>query len=258
MKNSRISIWKLFFYFIIYSFLGYIIETIYGIITMGVFQSRQSFLYGPFCGIYGIAAVFIIFFSKYFNKNTFTLFLGGCLIGSATEYIISFLLEVFLDTNWWNYSNYFLNINGRICLLYTAFWGALTVFLIRYLNPLIEKICKKIFQKIPYRIIKRIILIIIIFITFDCFLTCYAQDVFITKVVIENNIETKDIKRRKEYYKKLQTNSYLKKFNEKFFNDTKMIKTFPNIKIKDKDNNIVYIDSFLQDIEPYYIKLFEK
>ena len=48
LKIFGISIWKLCTYFIIYSFLGYIIETIYGIITTGLWECRQSFLYGPF------------------------------------------------------------------------------------------------------------------------------------------------------------------------------------------------------------------
>lgn len=47
-KTLGISIWKIFAYFILYSFLGYIIETIFGIITTGLWQCRQSFLYGPF------------------------------------------------------------------------------------------------------------------------------------------------------------------------------------------------------------------
>lgn len=43
-----LSIWRILAYFIIYSIVGYIIETIFGIITKGVWESRQSFLYGPF------------------------------------------------------------------------------------------------------------------------------------------------------------------------------------------------------------------
>lgn len=43
-----ISIWKLMAYFILYSILGYIVETLFGIITKGVWECRQSFLYGPF------------------------------------------------------------------------------------------------------------------------------------------------------------------------------------------------------------------
>ncbi len=46
-----ISIWKLLVYFIIYSIIGYIIETLFGIATKGVWESRQSFLYGPFLRI---------------------------------------------------------------------------------------------------------------------------------------------------------------------------------------------------------------
>ena len=48
-----LSIWRILAYFIIYSIVGYIIETIFGIITKGRWESRQSFLYGPFCAIYG-------------------------------------------------------------------------------------------------------------------------------------------------------------------------------------------------------------
>ena len=48
LKILGISIWKIFAYFILYSFLGYIIETIFGIATTGLWQCRQSFLYGPF------------------------------------------------------------------------------------------------------------------------------------------------------------------------------------------------------------------
>ncbi|MCI8471259.1 MAG: hypothetical protein HFJ35_07410 [Clostridia bacterium] len=46
--KEKINIWKIFIYFILYSFLGYLIETIYGIITTGLWECRQSFLYGPF------------------------------------------------------------------------------------------------------------------------------------------------------------------------------------------------------------------
>ena len=43
-----VSIWRIFAYFIIYSVIGYIIETLFGMVTKGVWESRQSFLYGPF------------------------------------------------------------------------------------------------------------------------------------------------------------------------------------------------------------------
>ena len=52
-----ISIWELLAYFIIYSVAGYIIETLFALVRYGVLESRQSFLYGPFCSIYGVGAI---------------------------------------------------------------------------------------------------------------------------------------------------------------------------------------------------------
>lgn len=117
------SFWRLATYFIIYSFIGYVLETIFGIITKGVWECRQSFLYGPFLGIYGVGALCIILFSKYFDKNNFTLFIGGYIIGSATEYMISFLTETFIHTQWWDYSNYILNLNRKNMLIVFYFLG---------------------------------------------------------------------------------------------------------------------------------------
>ena len=57
---NGISLGRLFDYFFIYSIVGFIIETLYGLITKGVLESRQSFLYGPFCSIYGVGAVIMI------------------------------------------------------------------------------------------------------------------------------------------------------------------------------------------------------
>ncbi len=65
----------------------------------------------------------IIVSSHYFNQNHFTLFFSGYLIGSITEYLTSFLVELVLHTKWWDYSNNILNLNGRVCLLYSVFLG---------------------------------------------------------------------------------------------------------------------------------------
>ena len=54
------SIWRILAYFIIYSFVGFLIETIFALVFYNVLESRQSFLYGPFCGIYGIGAVIMM------------------------------------------------------------------------------------------------------------------------------------------------------------------------------------------------------
>ena len=83
------SLWEISQYFIVYSILGYILETIYGLLTKGVIESRQSVLYGPFCCIYGLGAIFLICIPKSAKKNNWTLFIAGFIIGSLVEYIIS-------------------------------------------------------------------------------------------------------------------------------------------------------------------------
>ena len=258
IKILDISIWRIFVYFILYSIAGFAIETIYGIITMGIWQSRQSFLYGPFCGIYGLGAVLIILFSKYFNKNNFTLFVGGCLLGMTVEYLTSFFVEVMLHTRWWDYSARMLNLNGRICLLYTAFWGVLTIFLIKRFNPFVDRLVNKIKNRMLDKTLKIFLIVTILFIFLDCLITCYAQDKFLTRMIVENNIEVNDINKRYVDYEKLKSNPIITGVIEKLWNNEKMIKTFPNIKVEDKNNNVIYIDSLLPDIQPYYLKIFDK
>lgn len=62
------SIIRLLAYFVIFSILGLIIETLYGLVTKGVIESRKSFLYGPFCAIYGVGAVVMILGLQKFKK----------------------------------------------------------------------------------------------------------------------------------------------------------------------------------------------
>lgn len=122
-RTERVGIWRILAYFIIYSFVGYVVETLFALINYNVLESRKSFLYGPFCGIYGVGAVVLILSLKYFNKNNYTLFFGGCLVGSIIEYIMSFFGEVLFNARWWDYSNEKFNIQGRICLKHTCYWG---------------------------------------------------------------------------------------------------------------------------------------
>ena len=258
IKIMNISIWKIFTYFILYSIVGFILETVFSIITTGLWESRRSFLYGPFCGIYGVGAILIIIFSKYFNKNNFYLFIGGYIIGTVTEYSISFLVETILKTQWWDYSGRLLNINGRVCLLYSLFWGILTVFLIRKFNPLFDNLIEKIKNRYAIKTLKTIIAIITLFLIFDVFVTCYAQNKFITRIIVENNINVKDYEKRLKNYNKTNENKFISYLTNTFWNNEKMIKTFPNIKIEDANKRIIYINSLFPEIQPYYKKIFNK
>ena len=115
------SIWRLLAYFILYSVAGFLIETIFGLLTKGVLESRKSFLYGPFCAIYGVGAVIMIVALQKFRKNNFSLFVGGFVVGSIVEYLVSLIGEYLLHVKWWDYSSMPFNIDGRICVFFSLF-----------------------------------------------------------------------------------------------------------------------------------------
>ena len=74
--NFDYTVWQILQYFIIYSFIGCIIETIFGLLTKGVVESRQSILYGPFCCIYGLGALCLLCIPPKAKKNSFSILLS--------------------------------------------------------------------------------------------------------------------------------------------------------------------------------------
>ena len=264
IKNKKtftimgISIWRILAYFIIYSVLGYIIETLYGIITKGVWESRQSFLYGPFCGIYGLGAVIMIIFLHKYQKKYNALFIGGFIVGSITEYIVSLFGEMVLGVKWWDYSGMPLNLNGRICVYFSIFWGFLGMYLIASLNPKIDRLINWIKSKFKsLKALKGITITIIILLLLDCIATGFAINFFLIRMIAKNDINVENKEQVMQEYNTIYGNEKLSDFIYTFWGDKKMIKTFPNLKTTDKDGNIIYMDSLL-DIQPYYMQIYDK
>lgn len=252
-----ITIWRIFAYFILYSVAGYLIETLFGIFTKGVWESRQSFLYGPFCAIYGVGAVVMIVFLHRFGKKYNALFIGGFIIGSITEYLVSLIGEMILGVKWWDYSGMPLNIGGRICVYFSIFWGFLGIYLIASINPKVDRLIEWIKRKFSLKTLKVVTLTTIIVLLIDCIATGFAISFFLIRMIVNHNIPVANQEQVIEQYDKIYNNKPLADFINQFWNDKKMIRTFPNLKVQDKDGNLVYIDGLL-DIQPYYLKVHEK
>lgn len=258
-KILGISIWRLLAYFIIYSFIGFVIETLFALFMYNVLESRQSFLYGPFCGIYGVGAVIMIMFlNKYFNKNNHILFLGGFIVGSVVEYLISLIGELMLNVRWWDYSNRFLNINGRICLLYSIFWGLLAIYLMRVINPRVDKLINWLKTKININVAKTLTLITIILLFIDCVASGFAISFCLIRKSVENNLNIANKEQTIEAYNKIYGNEKLKEFIYKYWNDEKMVLTYPNLTLKLEDGKIMYVKDLTPEIKPYYHKFNER
>ena len=124
--------------FIIYSFAGWLLESVYKTILQRKLVN-SGFLNGPFCPIYGIGALIMILVLGEFKNNIILLFVMAFIILSIWEYIVGFLLEKIFKTKYWDYSKLKFNINGRVCLKNSIYWGMLGVIFIDLINPFINK-----------------------------------------------------------------------------------------------------------------------
>lgn len=249
------SFWRILAYFIIYSVIGFFLETLFGLATKGVIESRKSFLYGPFCGVYGLGAVVMIITLSHFKKSNARLFLGGLIVGSIVEYAVSFFGELLFSVKWWDYSSEPLNINGRICVYYSVIWGVLAIFLLSIVNPRIDKFIDFIKKKIPGKYLKTVEMTILSLIVIDFIISVYAMVAFYARTVVERDIDVDNRGIINVVYEVIYSNEEISKLTKKLFSDEKMMRTFPNLKMQDKNGEIIYFDSLYPDVQTYYFKL---
>ena len=129
------SIEKYFFFFLLYSMLGWVYETALCSVRQRSFVNR-GFLNGPYCPIYGVGAVLFLYLLGG-EKNALLIFVFGSVIATAVEYFTSFVMEKTFGARWWDYSAFKLNLNGRVCLGASAVFGAFAVVLIKILHPFV-------------------------------------------------------------------------------------------------------------------------
>jgi len=132
--------YKLLLVCFIGSFAGVVVELLWCLLRNGYLESRAGLVYGPFNLLYGAGAVALTCCLYQFrNKGSWISFLGGMLVGSVVEYACSWGQEMLFGSRSWDYSSVPFNLNGRICLLYSIFWGFLGVWWIKDLYPRMAK-----------------------------------------------------------------------------------------------------------------------
>lgn len=193
---------------------------------------------------------------KYSKKYNF-LFIGGFLAGSVIEYLVSLFGEMILHVKWWDYSDMPLNINGRICVFFSFFWGFLSIYLVASLNPKIDKFINFIKSKINIKVLKTLTISVIIFLFIDFIISIISMNLFLIRMIAENDLNVPNKEIIMEQYEKVHSNEKLTKFIDKYWGNRKMIRTFPNKKVQDVNGNIIFMNSLLKDIQPYYLKIHE-
>ena len=94
---------ELLWLFLLYSFFGWALETAAGTIRQKRFVNR-GFTTGPFCTVYGVAAVLMTTVLQELRASFLFLFLGCMVLGTAVEWFAGKILERLNQKKWWDYS----------------------------------------------------------------------------------------------------------------------------------------------------------
>jgi len=171
----KLDFFNLFWIFVVGCVLGLIVEIAWHMIVVypGVYQDRAGLMYGPFSPIYGFGCVLMtIAVNRFRNANIIVIFVVCTIIGGAFEYFVSWWMEVSFGATAWDYSDKFLNINGRTCLSFASMFGFLGLAWIKLLLPILLKLINKIPWKARYAVTTVCATLMLI----DCAITVQALD----------------------------------------------------------------------------------
>ena len=208
----------LFLLFLMYSILGWIAEVILAFYTHKKFINR-GFLIGPYCPIYGVGVLLIIWLLKRYTDSALALFVLAMFICMVLEYLTSFIMEKLFNTRWWDYSDKRFNINGRICLETAIPFGIGGLIIMYLVNPFFEGILNMIPSKA-------------LFILGITLLTIFLIDLGISLRVILH-INSVDVSKYKDNTELInqKVKEYLMKHS---ILTRRLIESFPNAKLKIK------------------------
>ena len=130
---------RLLFLFFIYSFVGWILETVAAALKLRKIVNR-GFLNGPLCMIYGAAGALLAVTLPGLKNDHFFLFLGSMIYATVMELLSGKILEARYHARWWDYSSLRFNFDGYICLSHSLLWGALGVTTVKWINPFLFRL----------------------------------------------------------------------------------------------------------------------
>lgn len=200
---------KMFFVFLIGSIIGSIYEELlhaaetFWETGQAEWSLRRGVIYGPFNVIYGLGAVLMICLLAKESYEWWKVFLYAAILGGVVEFMISFLQEVFTHTRSWDYSNEFLDIDGRTTVPFMLVWGLLGLILVKVVYPWISNLI----EKIPVEVGNFIFMTLLVFMILDMLISWSA---LIRQTMRHNHIPS--YTPIGEFYDKYYSDAYLQKY----------------------------------------------
>ena len=208
--------YNLFLLFFIYSFLGYIVESISVSLMEKKVVWNRGFLVGPYIPIFGTGAMTMILTLQKYKDDIVALFIMSMVVCLTIEYLCSLVAEKIFKLRWWNYSDKLFNINGRICLQNGILFGIGGVLIVKYVNTWIENLI----LLLPNSLMVTLSIILTIIFVSDTILSLHTVIKFNSSFKRYSADNTQEVK--KKILEELQRNLLL----------NRLVKAFPNAKDK--------------------------
>lgn len=178
--------WLFFFYF--YCFGGWCFESVFVSLKSGKWVNR-GFMRGPFLPLYGSGATMMLVVSRPFQENVLLTYIAGVIGATALEYVTGVVMETLFQVRYWDYSERFMNFQGRICLRSSVVWGFFTIMMTKVIHRPIEQLM----YSMPGRTLNYMTVLLTIYIVADFTLSFKAaldlRDIMIRMMRLREELE---------------------------------------------------------------------
>lgn len=127
-----------FWYFMLYSFLGFVLEVLFARAIHNPKRDRKCFYFLPLCPVYGLGMLAVLALPGGILRAPLLLLPCAALLCTAVEYLTGLFYEKAAGVSFWDYAHLPWNLQGRVCLLFTALWGVLALAAIYLIHPGVE------------------------------------------------------------------------------------------------------------------------
>ncbi len=124
-----------FWFFLFYSFCGFVLEVLFARVTHSTKRDRKCFLLLPLCPVYGLGALGILAAAELFGNRPLLMAVVGSGAATAAEYLMGLFYEKVLGVSFWDYSHLPINVGGKVCLPFSAAWAVLALGLVYLVHP---------------------------------------------------------------------------------------------------------------------------
>ncbi len=130
-------------YFVLYSFLGFLLEVAFARVVNHPKKDRKCFLLLPLCPVYGVGAIFIHWLAG-LGEGPLWVMAAGFAGATAAELGMGLFYRYLLGVDFWDYRDQAFNLNGLVCLRFSLYWSGLALLLVYGADPLILALIERI------------------------------------------------------------------------------------------------------------------